>query len=772
VSGNTFDPAAAGVGTWTITYSYTDPNGCSNSASTDITVNPLPEVSCSPLGPLCVNGDVVELATLVNPPGGTFAGPGVSGTTFDPGAAGVGTYTIVYTYTDGNGCSNSCDMSVEVRPLPDFEIQGPTETCIGTPVDLCGPEGDYSYMWVGPGGFVSSDRCVSVSAAGAYTLVVTDLVGKCASAPKTLNLTTVDCEGACPRTPGFWSHECTESTSPTASDNLCDSGVGKPRALIFIYTGLGCDATHDAMDPGKVTCTGDPLMASTVRIHVSDKSNPYDSGGHVYFDGNVNLGGAFTADAMNAGQTRFPASTFAFVFDLSGNLLQSIGFHTSCSQPIQDGDQYGTLLLTGYVGESQPVVVVNPEDYVIESQLPTEVFGGAKLTPEQLTMIAECVNGKVDIFDWAPGTEVANFCATEKPDKPMTPRKQAKRQFAALLANNCAGELGIIANNGDVIELGLNTVVTCKDLLGNDTPITIGELIPLVDAQLIALEPQSLEDKTVKQQYDKTIKCLTAINEGKSMKKTCKSKSGGGDLCSQLGKPRGITFMYTGLDCSASNNSQAAGKVACTGDPAAATPVRILSSNSADPTDGSANVWFDGIVNLGETFTADAANAGQTKLATNTYFYVFDGGGTLLQSVRIHTSCSQPLNLDDQYGSLRLTGFVVNPALKDGSSDIEPNNGVPQLLNLYRPSPNPFTETTRFAYRIDGVWGARVDIGIYDVAGRRVRTLVDGIQNAGTFETSWDGTDSNGVRVRNGVYFLRSTVGDAVRSVRLVMLNR
>ncbi|MBL0015851.1 MAG: T9SS type A sorting domain-containing protein [Bacteroidetes bacterium] len=53
--------------------------------------------------------------TLVgNPAGGTFSGPGVSGNTFNPSVAGVGTHTITYTYTDITGCEGIATMTTTV----------------------------------------------------------------------------------------------------------------------------------------------------------------------------------------------------------------------------------------------------------------------------------------------------------------------------------------------------------------------------------------------------------------------------------------------------------------------------------------------------------------------------------------------------------------------------------------------------------------------------------------------------------------------------------
>jgi len=53
--------------------------------------------------------------TLVgSPAGGVFLGPGVTGSTFDPAAAGVGTHGIMYIYEDGQGCINGSSLCTEV----------------------------------------------------------------------------------------------------------------------------------------------------------------------------------------------------------------------------------------------------------------------------------------------------------------------------------------------------------------------------------------------------------------------------------------------------------------------------------------------------------------------------------------------------------------------------------------------------------------------------------------------------------------------------------
>jgi hypothetical protein len=74
-------------------------------------------------------------------------------------------------------------------------------------------------------------------------------------------------------------------------------------------------------------------------------------------------------------------------------------------------------------------------------------------------------------------------------------------------------------------------------------------------------------------------------------------------------------------------------------------------------------------------------------------------------------------------------------------------------LELAPATPNPFRGATRFDYAVPRDGAIRIDV--YDVAGRRVRNLVDGPAPAGPGVVTWDGTDSAGRPVPTGVYWAR-----------------
>ncbi|MEX1190364.1 MAG: T9SS type A sorting domain-containing protein [Brumimicrobium sp.] len=99
--------------TATTTYNATaDNNGCTATDDVTVTVNSLPTVSAGTDETLCENHDPLSLSGT--PAGGIYSGTGVSGNEFDPNAVGEGTYTITYTYEDGNGCEASDDITLTV----------------------------------------------------------------------------------------------------------------------------------------------------------------------------------------------------------------------------------------------------------------------------------------------------------------------------------------------------------------------------------------------------------------------------------------------------------------------------------------------------------------------------------------------------------------------------------------------------------------------------------------------------------------------------------
>ncbi|NHZ87415.1 MAG: T9SS type A sorting domain-containing protein [Planctomycetia bacterium] len=89
--------------------------------------------------------------------------------------------------------------------------------------------------------------------------------------------------------------------------------------------------------------------------------------------------------------------------------------------------------------------------------------------------------------------------------------------------------------------------------------------------------------------------------------------------------------------------------------------------------------------------------------------------------------------------------------------------------------PNPFNPSTTIRYSIPTV-GARhvlpLQVNIYDITGKLITTLVNKEQPAGWYEIQWNGTNQNdGKEVPGGAYLSRVTVGDEVKTNKLILLR-
>ncbi len=68
-------------------------------------------------------------------------------------------------------------------------------------------------------------------------------------------------------------------------------------------------------------------------------------------------------------------------------------------------------------------------------------------------------------------------------------------------------------------------------------------------------------------------------------------------------------------------------------------------------------------------------------------------------------------------------------------------------------------------------WRTHVGLVVYDLAGRHVKTLVDGMKEPGWYEIRWDGRNRRGDRVASGVYFCRLEAGGSKASRKVVVLK-
>ncbi len=114
-------------------------------------------------------------------------------------------------------------------------------------------------------------------------------------------------------------------------------------------------------------------------------------------------------------------------------------------------------------------------------------------------------------------------------------------------------------------------------------------------------------------------------------------------------------------------------------------------------------------------------------------------------------------------------GKWLYPCFSTGIED--PQTHLQGPVNfLHQSRPNPFH--TRATVRFTMASAGHVNLSIFDVSGRLVRTLVDAEVNAGENSTTWDGTDGQGNRVGGGIFWMQMSTHDGYRSGKKMLVLR
>lgn len=173
-----FDPSS---GSQTITYTFTDGNGCTSSSSSVITVNPLPNIGAGNDLTICIG----EQVTLNGTGGTTYTwdNGAINGTPFST-VLGVSVYTV--TGTDVNGCVNTDVVTVNTLSYPVVDVSADQQS--GNPVlsvnftDLS--SGGDIYSWDFGNGQTSiasfpTNQTMNYGIPGTYTMELTVDNGGC-----------------------------------------------------------------------------------------------------------------------------------------------------------------------------------------------------------------------------------------------------------------------------------------------------------------------------------------------------------------------------------------------------------------------------------------------------------------------------------------------------------------------------------------------------------------------------------------------------------------
>ncbi|MBN1352357.1 FG-GAP repeat protein [candidate division KSB1 bacterium] len=117
--------------------------------------------------------------------------------------------------------------------------------------------------------------------------------------------------------------------------------------------------------------------------------------------------------------------------------------------------------------------------------------------------------------------------------------------------------------------------------------------------------------------------------------------------------------------------------------------------------------------------------------------------------------------------------LIDNYEFQTGTTIIEIDHpeaaNLPGTYTLFQNYPNPFNPGTLIRFYLDQP--VRTHLSIYNVVGQEIRLLADENKSPGYHELSWDGTDSEGRSVSDGVYFLKANFNNACQIKKMLKIK-
>jgi hypothetical protein len=116
-----------------------------------------------------------------------------------------------------------------------------------------------------------------------------------------------------------------------------------------------------------------------------------------------------------------------------------------------------------------------------------------------------------------------------------------------------------------------------------------------------------------------------------------------------------------------------------------------------------------------------------------------------------------------------MAAIMICPKTTGVEDEGEESAITPKDFELYQSYPNPFNNQTIIKY--DFLKPCQITLTIYNILGQKVKTLVEGYQEAGTKSINWDGKDEKGKDLASGIYFYQLRAGEVAQTKRMVLLK-
>ena len=274
--------------TTTYTVSGITSEGCFAESNITIIVNPSPAVSFQPLNGLCLNNSPINLTGGL-PAGGTYSGPGVSGSQFIPMSVGSGIYLLNYKYSDSNGCVNTAQSSIRVHSIPGVILTSIPSLCDNASPVLLNNGSPVGGIYSGPGvsggifdpaiGHGAHQITYSYTNTNGCTGAASNFIVVKMSPSVNLGNDLITCAGNSTMLnagPGFNLYSW--STGETSSSIVIDSsgiGIGTKNISVQVTNNSGCTEI-DSISITFDLCAGLNTISSELK-NISISPNPFYS---------------------------------------------------------------------------------------------------------------------------------------------------------------------------------------------------------------------------------------------------------------------------------------------------------------------------------------------------------------------------------------------------------------------------------------------------------------------------------------------------------------
>ena len=131
-----------------------------------------------------------------------------------------------------------------------------------------------------------------------------------------------------------------------------------------------------------------------------------------------------------------------------------------------------------------------------------------------------------------------------------------------------------------------------------------------------------------------------------------------------------------------------------------------------------------------------------------------------------YDNLSMTLLIDDIQWVLFEESLVMSSM---ASLSIDKDHVLPLSVKLYQNHPNPFNPVTNLLYNLPE--DVMVNITIYDMMGRQVKTLINGLQTAGYKTIQWDATNDKNHPVSAGLYLYTIQAGEYRQTKKMILLK-